>query len=211
MNIAFLFYDGMTTLDIIGPHEVLGRLPNVTIQRVAKTAGKVRAGLTLELCAEYDLSQVTKADIVVVPGGEHATSLRHEPLILEWLRQIHESTLWTTSVCTGSLILGAAGLLEGKRATSHWAVLERLKHYGAEPVSKRIVEDGKIMTSAGVSAGIDMALQLAARVAGRDVAETVQLGIEYDPEPPFNAGSPFKARSEIRDALYARLMGVFES
>lgn len=210
MQVSFLFYEGMTTLDIIGPHEVLARLPNVTIQRVAKRAGMVRAGFDLELNAEYALSQITQTDILVVPGGGTATNLSHEPEILDWIKAIHETTQWTTSVCTGSLILGAAGILQGKQATSHWAVLDRLKAWDATPVSKRIVEDGKIITAAGVSAGIDMALLLAAKVAGQEVAETLQLGIEYDPEPPFNAGSPDKANPQIVALLKERLLNKFE-
>lgn len=210
MQITFLFYEGMTTLDIIGPHEVLARLPNVTVQRVAKRAGAVRAGFDLALTAEYALSQITQTDILVVPGGGEATSLSHEPDILNWIKAIHKTTQWTTSVCTGSLILGAAGILQGKQATTHWAVLDRLSVWGAIPVSQRIVEDGKIMTAAGVSAGIDMALLLAGKIAGEQVAETIQLGIEYDPEPPFNAGSPHKVKPEIVASLKERLLNRFE-
>ena len=121
--------------------------------------------------------------------------------MLEWLRAVHETSTWTTSVCTGSLILAAAGLLEGRRATSHWLALEKLRELGAEPVSERVVFDGKIVTAAGVSAGIDMALALAARVAGEQVAQAIQLGIEYDPQPPFDAGSPQKAPAEIVELL----------
>ncbi|MBI2785325.1 MAG: DJ-1/PfpI family protein [Legionella longbeachae] len=210
MQITFLFYEGMTTLDIIGPHEVLTRLPDVTIQRVAKRAGIVRAGFDLELNAEYALSQITQTDILVVPGGGTASSLSHQPEIINWIKAIHKTTQWTTSVCTGSLILGAAGILQGKQATTHWAVLDRLKLWDAIPISKRVVEDGKIITAAGVSAGIDMALLLAAKVAGQQVAETLQLGIEYDPEPPFNAGSPDKVKPEIVASLRERLLNRFE-
>lgn len=210
MQITFLFYEGMTTLDIIGPHEVLAHLPDVTIQRVAKRAGTVRAGFGLELTAENSLSDITQTDILVVPGGGTATSLSHEPDIINWIKAIHKTTQWTTSVCTGSLILGAAGILQGKQATTHWAVLDRLRLWGATSLSQRIVVDGKIMTAAGVSAGIDMALLLAAKVAGQQVAETLQLGIEYDPEPPFNAGSPDKAKPELVAALRERLLNRFE-
>lgn len=210
MQITFLFYEGMTTLDIIGPHEVLAHLPDVTIQRVAKRAGMVRAGFDLELNAEYALSQVTQTDILVIPGGGTATSLSHEPEIINWIKAIHKTTQWTTSVCTGSLILGAAGILQGKQATTHWAVLDRLRVWGAIPVSKRVVEDGKIITAAGVSAGIDMALLLAAKIAGQEMAEILQLGIEYDPDPPFNAGSPDKVKPEIVASLRERLLNRFE-
>lgn len=210
MQITFLFYEGMTTLDIIGPHEVLAHLPDVTIQRVAKQSGIVSAGFGLELTAEYALSQITQTDILVVPGGGSATSLSHEPEIINWIKAIHKTTQWTTSVCTGSLILGAAGILQGKGATTHWAVLDRLGLWGATPISQRVVEDGKIMTAAGVSAGIDMALLLAAKVAGQEMAETLQLGIEYDPKPPFNAGSPDKVKPELVASLRERLLNRFE-
>ncbi|MFC3909307.1 DJ-1/PfpI family protein [Legionella dresdenensis] len=210
MHITFLFYDGMTTLDIIGPHEVLARLPGAIVQRAAKRAGEVQDGLGLKLIADYSLSEIKRTDILVVPGGGRATSLSHEPEILQWIKTIHQHTQWTTSVCTGSLILGAAGVLQNKHATTHWAVMDRLNHWGAVPVSQRIVEDGKLMTAAGVSAGIDMALLLASKVAGQAAAETLQLAIEYDPEPPFNAGSPDKASPDIKIPLRERLLGRFE-
>ncbi len=147
---------------------------------------------------------------MLLPGAGNATTLRNYPEVLAWVRAIHETTLWTTSVCTGSLILGAAGLLVGLRATSHWAALDRLKDWGAEPVDSRMVESGKIITAAGVSAGIDMSLALAAKVAGQSTAESLQLGIEYDPEPPFNVGSPAKANPVILERVRARLLASFE-
>lgn len=202
----------MTALDVIGPHEILCRLPGSKVQRVAKKAGTVctdSAGL--ELIAEYSLEDVSHADILVIPGAGSATTLKDYPEILAWIRSIHATTQWTTSVCTGSLILGAAGLLSGLRATTHWAVMDRLSAWDAEPVSERIVESGKIITAAGVSAGIDMALILAAKIAGPQVAQTLQLGIEYDPEPPFDTGSPKKANPKIRDALLTRMSIQFEN
>ncbi len=211
MEIVFLFYDKMTALDAIGPHEVLCRLPGVTVKRAAKKAGLVRsesAGLTLT--AEYSLSDISEATVLLIPGAGNATALRNEPEILEWVRAIHKTTTWTTSVCTGSLILGAAGLLKNVRATSHWSTLDRLPLYGAIPVHERIVEDGKILTGAGVSAGIDMALALSAKLCGPRVAKTLQLGIEYDPHPPFDSGSVEKADPEILEGLRARLNSVFE-
>lgn len=211
MKIAFLFYNHMTALDVIGPHEILFRLPDVEVYRVAKQAGLIETESShLKMIAEYELSQVKEADVLLIPGAGNATSLKNEPEILEWLRAIHEATIWTTSVCTGSLILGAAGLLAGVRATSHWAVLDRLPLYGAQPVSKRIVEDGKIITAAGVSAGLDMALVLAEKLSNRQIAEALQLGIEYDPEPPFNSGSPLKAAPQIVAAVSKRLQEKFE-
>ncbi len=210
-QIACLLYEGMTALDFIGPHEVLCRLPKTKILRVAQEKGLIHtdsAGMTV--VAEYGLSDVSYADILIVPGAGSATTLRHHPDILHWICSIHKHTQWTTSVCTGSLILGAAGLLSGLKATSHWAVLDRLSRWGAEPVSHRIAEDGKIITAAGVSAGIDMALILAEKMAGAQVAQALQLGIEYDPQPPFDAGSPAKAHPAIRAALYKRMMASFE-
>lgn len=211
MQIVFLFYDGMTALDAIGPHEILCRLPDARVQRVARKSGAVRTDSAgLELIAEHSLADVSHADVLVIPGAGSATTLRDYPEVLAWVRSIHATTKWTTSVCTGSLILGAAGLLSGLRATTHWAVLDRLSAWDAEPVSERIVESGKIITAAGVSAGIDMALILAAKIAGPQVAQTLQLGIEYDPEPPFDTGSPKKADPKILDALLARMSALFE-
>lgn len=212
MQVVFLFYDGMTALDAIGPHEILFRLTGAQIQRVARKAGVVRTDSAgLELIAEYSLMDVSYADVLVIPGARNATTLRNYPEVLTWVRCIHATTKWTTSVCTGSLILGAAGLLAGLRATTHWAVLDRLRAWDAEPVSERIVESGKIITSAGVSAGIDMALMLAAKIAGPQVAQTLQLGIEYDPEPPFDTGSPKKASPKMCEALLARMSARFEN
>lgn len=212
MEIVFLFYDGMTALDAIGPHEILCRLPNVKVQRVARKSGTVRTdSANLELVAEYSLEDVVHADVLVIPGAGSATTLRNHPEVLAWVRSIHTTTKWTLSICTGSLILGAAGLLNGLKATSHWAVLDRLSTWNAKPIQKRIVEDGKIITAAGVSAGIDMALILAAKIAGPQVAQALQLGIEYDPEPPFDVGSPEKADPKIRDALLTRMSAQFEN
>ncbi|MFI5038120.1 MAG: DJ-1/PfpI family protein, partial [Solirubrobacterales bacterium] len=143
------------------------------------------------------IEDVGSPDIVLVPGGPGEVAARAGGGVLDWLRAAHETTTWTTSVCTGSLILAAAGLLEGRRATGHWLALGELGRLGAVPVSERVVFDGKIVTAAGVSAGIDMALALAARVAGDEVAQAIQLGIEYDPQPPFDAGAPQKAPAAI--------------
>jgi transcriptional regulator GlxA family with amidase domain len=148
---------------------------------------------------------VDAADILLVPGGPGDQSVTADAATLEWIRRLHERTTWTTSVCTGALILGAAGILQGLRATTHWASLDELRRYGAEPVKARTVESGKVVTAAGVSAGIDLALRLAARVAGDDFARAVQLGIEYDPEPPFDAGSPEKVPKELVDTLRGML------
>lgn len=210
MKIAFLFYEGMTALDAVGPHEILSRLPESEVFRVAKIAGPVRTDSGLILTADYSLSTVNHADILLIPGAGSATTLRNYPEVLDWIRSIHKTTTWTTSVCTGSLILGASGLLKGLRATSHWAALDRLKLWGAEPIEERIVEDGKVMTAAGVSAGIDMALMLMAKIAGPQLAKSMQLAIEYDPQPPFDEGSPRKAERSLYTALKSLMVAAFE-
>jgi putative intracellular protease/amidase len=205
MKIAILLYDGFTALDAIGPYEVLSRLPGSSLTFVAQQAGPVRTdnGI-LTILAERAIDDVEPPDIVLVPGGPGEVAARAGGPVLDWLRSVHETSTWTTSVCTGSLILAAAGLLEGKRATSHWLALAHLGRLGAVPVAERVVFDGKIVTAAGVSAGIDMALALAARIAGDQVAQAIQLGIEYDPQPPFDAGSPAKAPADVVELLRAR-------
>jgi putative intracellular protease/amidase len=204
MNTAILLYDGFTALDAIGPYEALSRIPGASVTFVASERGELRTDNDmLSLVAERSLDEVTAPEIVLVPGGPGEVAERAGGPALEWLRAAHETSTWTTSVCTGSLILAAAGLLDGKRATSHWLALEKLRELGAEAVEERVVFDGKIVTAAGVSAGIDMSLALAARIAGEQVAQAIQLGIEYDPQPPFNAGSPRTAPPEIVELLRA--------
>ena len=202
MNIAILIYDRLTALDAIGPYEVLSRLPGASVTFVAAEQGPVHTdnGM-LTMLAERSIEDVRRPDIVLVPGGPGEVAARAGGPALEWLRAVHETSTWTTSVCTGSLILAAAGLLAGKRATSHWLALEKLRELGAEPVAERVVFDGKIVTGAGVSAGIDMALALTAQIAGEQVAQAIQLGIEYDPQPPFHAGSPRTAPAAIVELL----------
>ena len=198
MEIALLLYDGMASLDAVGPYEVLRNVPGWEIRTVAPEAGEVRDERgTMGLVADKALAEVTAADMVLVPGGRGNRPLLEDEGLLDWLRELDRTTKWTTSVCTGSLLLGAAGLLEGKRATSNWLELEELRAYGADPVGGRFVEDGKVITAAGVTAGIDMALHLVAREVGPEVAQAIQLGIEYDPDPPFDSGSPEKAPAEI--------------
>jgi transcriptional regulator GlxA family with amidase domain len=205
MDIAILLYDRITALDAIGPYEVLSRLPDSTLRFVAVEPGPVRTDNgVLGLVADHSLEEASEPDVVLVPGGPGEVAERAGGAALEWLRGVHETTTWTTSVCTGSLILAAAGLLDGKRATSHWLALEELGRLGAVAVAERVAFDGKIVTAAGVSAGIDMALVLAARLAGEQVAQAIQLGIEYDPQPPFDCGSPSKAPAPIVEALTAR-------
>jgi putative intracellular protease/amidase len=204
MNIAILLYDRLTALDAVGPYEVLSRLPGATVTFVAEDAGPKRTDTgQLALTADASLAELAHPEIVVVPGGPGQTALMQDGPVRDWLRAAHQTSEWTTSVCTGSLILAAAGLLEGKRATSNWQALEELGKFGVEVIPERVVFDGKLATAAGVTAGIDMALSLVARIAGDQVAQAIQLGIEYDPQPPFAAGSPATAPAEIVDAVRA--------
>jgi putative intracellular protease/amidase len=204
MDIAIVLYDRFTALDAIGPYEVLSRLPGARVTFVAEHAGPVHTdnGM-LTLIAERSLQELPHPDILLVPGGPGEVAARAGGAVLEWVRTADESSTWTTSVCTGSLILAAAGVLHGRRATSHWLAMDELAALGATPVSERVVIDGKIVTAAGVSAGIDMALTFVAEIAGETVAQAIQLGIEYDPQPPFSAGSPSRAPAEVVELVRA--------
>jgi len=202
VQIAILIFDGLTALDAIGPYEVLSRVPGAEVRFVGKQQGPKRTdtgGLGLE--ADLAISELPRAEVVLIPGGAGSRPLMQDPEVLDWVRAVHRDSTWTTSVCTGALVLGAAGILDGKRATTHWAFMDRLAQLGAKPVAERVVEDGKVVTAAGVSAGIDMALTLAGRLAGDQVAQAIQLGIEYDPQPPFDTGSPTKASSELIELI----------
>jgi putative intracellular protease/amidase len=202
MEIAIPLYDRFTALDAVGPYEVLSRLPGATVHFVATEPGlKTTDTGMLTLSVEKGLEDVPAPDVVLVPGGVGSRTAVDDMQLIEWIRKAHETSQWTTSVCTGSLILGAAGVLEGLEATTYWAVLDMLEQYGARPVTRRWVEQGKVITAAGVSAGIDMALTLAARIAGDDVGQAIQLGIEYDPAPPFDTGSPAKAPEHLVELI----------
>ncbi len=210
MDIAIPIFEGITALDAIGPYEVLSRLPGGRVRFVAIAPGTYRTdNRQLALVADEPLAAVPHPEIVLVPGGFGTRALMTEKRLLDWLRTAHETSQWTTSVCTGSLLLGAAGILNGLEATTHWLSLDRLAELGARPVERRVVEQGKVITAAGVSSGIDMALTLAARIAGDEVAQAIQLGIEYDPQPPFAAGSPRTAPAHVveraREKMRARL------
>lgn len=198
MDVAIPIFDRITALDAVGPYEVLSRLPDTQVWFIAAQPGPKRTETgMLALHADAALSELTEPDVIVFPGGYGTRALTHDETSLAWLRHAHEHSRWTTSVCTGSLVLGAAGILEGLEATSHWLFLNDLAQYGAMPVSRRLVRQGKVITAAGVSSGIDMALMLAAQIAGDEIAQAIQLGIEYDPEPPFDSGSTAKASPEI--------------
>jgi transcriptional regulator GlxA family with amidase domain len=203
VQIAIPLFDRMTALDAVGPYEVLSRPPGWDVVFVAAEPGAKRTDNdVLALVADTPLAEVPRPDILCVPGGLGTRDPGHEELV-EWIRSAHEHTRWTTSVCTGSLLLGRAGVLDGLRATTHWLALDALREYGAEPTSERVVEQGKVITAAGVSSGIDMALRLLQIELGDEMAQAVQLSIEYDPQPPVDAGSVEKAPPAVVDAVRA--------
>jgi transcriptional regulator GlxA family with amidase domain len=212
VQIAIPIFPGLTALDAVGPYEVLSRIPGAELCFVAVEKGAQRSHQGwLALLADASLDEASAPDVIVVPGGPATRRLLDSPLV-EWIRAVHPTTTWTTSVCTGSLLLGAAGVLVGLRATGHWLELERLREFGATPTAQRVVREGKVITSAGVSAGVDMALALAAELAGEDTARAIQLSIEYDPEPPFDSGAPHKAGpalvERVRQGACAALPGA---
>jgi|1185.fasta_scaffold384210_1 transcriptional regulator GlxA family with amidase domain len=199
MEIAIPLYDRFTALDAVGPYEVLWRLPGARVRWIGAEARPYATDRGLQLVAEATLDDVPAPDVLVVPGGTGTRDALGDERLLEWIRAADATSTWTTSVCTGALLLGAAGVLDGLRATTHWAYMDDLARYGAEPTSQRVVAQGKVVTSAGVSSGIDMALSLAAEIAGADVAQAIQLRIEYDPMPPFDSGSVAKAPARVRE------------
>ncbi|HWI08444.1 MAG TPA: DJ-1/PfpI family protein [Solirubrobacteraceae bacterium] len=208
MQIAILLYDGLVALDAVGPYDVLKLIPGADVRLVAAEPGEIATDGPLSLVAEHALDDVPRPDVVVVPGGPGAVRASGDERVLAWLREAHEQTRYTTAVCWGSEVLGAAGLLHGVPATSHWLVRDELAGHGAIAVDERVVVSGRIVTSAGVSAGIDMALRLAALLAGDEVAQRIALILEYAPEPPFaGAGSPQTASppilAQIRDGYAA--------
>jgi putative intracellular protease/amidase len=207
MIIALGLYQGFTALDAIGPYEILTYLPGAEMVICAENKGEVddHNGL-VHLRVDATFADVPRPDVLLVPGGPGAGQYAADGHpIVDWIREAHPHTAWTTSVCTGALLLGAARLLEGLPATTHWSAYDELASYGAQPTEQRVVTAGRIVTGAGVSAGIDLALTLAADIAGPEVAQTIQLAIEYDPHPPFDAGSPSKAPKPIYDLAVAAL------
>jgi putative intracellular protease/amidase len=199
MQIAFLIYEGLTSLDIIGPYEVLARVPDADVRFVAVEAGELRVDTgAFGFAVDHALADVPRPEVFVIPGGLQGTfAAARDERILAWVRGAHEHSRFSTSVCTGSLILGAAGLLQGLTATTHWAAKAMLEQHGATYSEQRIVRAGRIVTAAGVSSGIDMALHLAGELAGAEAAKAIQLAIEYDPQPPYDAGSPAKAGEAV--------------
>lgn len=208
MQIAIPIYPGFTALDALGPYEVLKMLPDVDVRFVAHQTGPVPTDRgILVVGATHTLEETPSPDLVLIPGSEaHTAIAAADRNLVDWLRRAHETTRYTTSVCSGAVVLGAAGMLKGRPATTHWAAMEVLKRFGAEPrPSERIVCSGKVWTAAGVSAGIDLAFALAEEIAGREVAERIQLLIEYDPRPPQDAGHMDKASNVVKEAARAEM------
>ena len=207
MQIAIGLYPGFTSLDAMGPYQVFASVPGVDVVLCAERKGRVDDdnGL-LHLDIEHDFADVPRPDVLLVPGGLITRKIAKERgAIVDWIAAAHEHTTYTTSVCTGALLLGAAGLLEGLDATTHWCAYEQLRGYGARPTEQRVVWQGKIATGAGVSAGIDLAFSVVAALYGPEMAQAVQLGIEYDPQPPYDAGAPSKAPKEIYEVVAATM------
>ncbi|MFI1050040.1 DJ-1/PfpI family protein [Streptomyces griseoruber] len=203
MQVAIALYPEFTALDVIGPYDVLGRLPDTEVVFVAEHPGLVRNDLrSLSINVVAGLADMPNPDVVIVGGGPGQTEQMSDGSLHDWLRTVDRTSAWTTSVCTGTLILAAAGVLTGRRATTHWGALEHLAEFGVTPAHERVVIDGHYATAAGVSAGIDMALTLAGLIAGDDAAQALQLLIEYAPEPPYNSGSPDSAPVEIVEKLF---------
>jgi len=206
-----LIFPRLTQLDMTGPYEVLARLPDTKVELVARTLDPVTTDRGMQIVPTVTYDTCPPLDVVMVPGGPGQQDLMEDEAALGFLRKQAATAKYVTSVCTGSLVLGAAGLLKGKRATCHWAALEHLKPLGAIPVSEKVVIDGTIVTGAGVTSGIDFALTLAAILESEEVAREIQLGIEYDPAPPFNSGSPKTAARELVDRLRARGVQLYEA
>ena len=205
MEIVVLLFDSINALDVVGPCEILSKIPNTSIKYAAKKPGPKVTDVQAKLIADYALADISKPDIVLIPGGPGIKSLTSNKEVIDWINDCHKNTKWTVSVCTGALLLGAAGILKGLQATTHWSSLPALENFGAKPQRKRVVIDGKVITCAGVSAGIDMALTLTSLIAGQTTAQAIQLAIEYDPAPPFDAGSPDKAPKEILEMVVRKI------
>ncbi len=204
MRIAFLLFPNVTQLDLTGPAQFLSRLPDAKVDLVWDSLEPVPTDAGFSIMPTAIFADVSRADLLCVPGGIGVSKVIDHAPALDWVRQIGGSAQWVTSVCTGALILGAAGLLKGYKATTHWAWHDLLSLFGAEPVHARHVIDRNRATGGGVTAGIDFALALMAEIAGEDHARAVQLALEYDPAPPFDGGSPAKAGAALVDVYTAR-------
>jgi cyclohexyl-isocyanide hydratase len=207
ITIGMLVFPQMTQLDLTGPYEVFANLPGASVRLLWKTLDPVAAATGFRLMPDTTLADCPPLDVICVPGGPGIAALMEDETVLSFLRHQAETARYVTSVCTGALVLGAAGLLRGKRATTHWASLDFLAPLGAIPTEGRVVRDGTLFTGGGVTAGIDFALSLVAELAGPAVAQSIQLGIEYAPAPPFNAGTPETAPPDVLAAARARASG----
>lgn len=210
MQIACVLFPDFTQLDLTGPYEVFHRLPDATVHLVAASEDPVASEAGLAIVPTLTFADVPACDVLFVPGGPGVNAAMLDDELLTFLRLHGEHAAWVTSACTGALVLGAAGLLAGYEAATHWASMEFLSSFGAWPKRERVVVSGNRITGGGVTAGIDIALRIAEQTCGRRVAEEIQLGIEYDPAPPFNAGSPDSASPEVRDAVLRRLATMKE-
>jgi transcriptional regulator GlxA family with amidase domain len=205
METAVLLFDDVNALDVVGPCEVLSKIPDMVIKYAAKKPGPKKTDVQLKLTADHAILNISNPNILLIPGGQGIKSIIDDKEIINWITNRHKTTKWTVSVCTGALLLGAAGILKGLKATTHWVKLPSLEDFGAEPQKQRVVIDGKVITCAGVSAGIDMALTLSGLIAGETTAKAIQLAIEYDPAPPFNCGSPDKAPKDIFEMVVSKI------
>jgi transcriptional regulator GlxA family with amidase domain len=203
MKTAILLFDDYTALDVIGPYEVLSKLPDSQICFVGLENKAYKDSHGLEIIAGYAIHEITQADILLIPGGFGVDKILKDNVIIEWIKKVDSTSKWTVSVCSGSLLLAEAGLLTGKNCTTHWGRKKQLRNYNVivSDQYERYIQDGKIITSAGVSAGIDMALYLVSKIAGDQSAQMIQLAMEYDPKPPFNCGTPDKAPKELLEKI----------
>ena len=199
MKIVILLFDNYTALDIVGPYEVLNKLPDSKIYLVGLEKSEYKDTYGLRISSDYSIDEIFQADILLIPGGPGIDNLLKNKKVLDWIRKVDSTTKWTVSVCSGSLLLAQSGLLDGKNCTTHWRRKEQLRSYNVTVKDERYIHDGKIITSAGVSAGIDMALYLVSKIAGDQIAKMYQLAIEYDPKPPFDCGSPDKVPKAMLD------------
>ena len=207
MKVAYVIYPDFTALDLIGPYEVISLWPDVELHWVATTSGPIFTDHGLAVVPTTTPAGLLDPDVVVIPGSSKPLGPLNDDVLLDWVRSVAPTAQWLTSACTGSAVYAAAGVLRGRRATTHWAFRENLKAMGVEVVSDRVVFDGPFVTGAGVSAGIDMALALTAHVHGDQLAKAIQLGIEYDPQPTFDVGAPEKADASTLRLAARMLMG----
>ncbi|MCG8441298.1 MAG: DJ-1/PfpI family protein [Caulobacterales bacterium] len=204
MQIGFVIFDGVTQLDFTGPLQVLSRMPGATCALIAASHAPVRTDTPLAAPPTHSFADAPRLDILCVPGGDGVREAIGDAPTRAYLREAAAGAHYVTSVCTGALLLGAAGLLQGKRATTHWAYQRLLPLFGAEPVDERVVRDGNLITGGGVTAGVDFAFTLLRDLAGQDTAEAVQLSLEYNPQPPVDAGHPSRADAAVWQAVDAR-------